>query len=537
MATRHLKQWEVTLLESSSGGEEEEEDGGTQRSSAFAMMIESSSSSSSSGEDEDAAAEAVHSASGQQRSRKSKPLSRAQRAAAAAVDDELALREALVSVARSAPAVAASNGSGASTALHDLLALHAPHLIEENEMRRKFGAAAVNEAQVAEEGGSGRKKRRGKPNLRAQRRVGKKRVLVAAHRDWPMPPSRVGGGIGMALDRGAAEADRWEEGARRFAYDFSDDYAALQADYLARVSTNDPNAIRELLHHHPYHVDSLLQLSVVSDSYGQRDTSAELLRRCLFVLESAWHPAFLPLERDCRLLYANRPNRALFTALFLHMSAVGRKGCSRTALELGKFLLRLDPAHDPKGVLLCIDHYALKARADGHPFLERLLDSTQGALTVGGVALGLLPNLLFSRALSRHLRELVGASGGNAGREGGSAVAPSGADASSADAALRDALLTFPDVLLPLVTACDAAAGSEEVRWRSLLRAEPFASFAPLGSPGGRGGEMLVRIVQIYLVRSTALWKVRARVSLFPRLLRCVFASVLCNLSCTTLPR
>lgn len=529
MSLRNLRRHgslSLTLAEESSS---DGEDAAPAPVSAFSMMMSSSSSSSDESEaeeeEEDASAskrsEAAAAAPKKQAPPRRKPTpagkgkkvsAREQRAlaAASAAADDLALREALSarssSSSSSGPSVAAAP---LQTGVQAILELQAVHLIEGNEMRRKFGAAAVS-SEAAEAAAHSKKQRRGGGNHpRAKRRTGKRRVLVPPKKEWPTPPSRIGGGIGMALDRTAAavEGEHFEPGAKYFTFEWSEDYVALQADYLARVSTNDPNMIRDLLYHAPHHVDSLLQLSVVSDSYGQRDSSAELLRRCLFVLESAWHPAFAPLECDCRVLYSTRENRAFFTALFLHMSAVGRKGCSRTALELAKFILRLDPAHDPKGILLCIDHYALKAPHDGHPFLEALLDPTQCALSIDGVPLRLLPNLLYSRALSRHLRALVG-EGGAASGGGSSSSDDAGGDDQSPDFALRQALITFPDVLLPLLEACECAS---EGRWRAVLGAAPFVAQRPLGTPGARGGEMLSRIVGIYLVRSAELWQINEK--------------------------
>ena len=106
--------------------------------------------------------------------------------------------------------------------------------------------------------------------------------------------------------------------------------------------------------------------------------TSNCLHRCLFTLESAFHPLFTPWEGNCRLPYsivANRCVRAsavvaacaactltpsflahsgLYTALFRHMQTVGRAGCVHTAFELAKLMLHLDPAVDPRRVLLCI---------------------------------------------------------------------------------------------------------------------------------------------------------------------------------------
>ena len=45
-----------------------------------------------------------------------------------------------------------------------------------------------------------------------------------------------------------------------------------------------------------------------------------------------------------------------------YIDILGRKGCSRTALEICKLLFSLDPLDDPYGALLRIDYYAVRAR-------------------------------------------------------------------------------------------------------------------------------------------------------------------------------
>ena len=44
------------------------------------------------------------------------------------------------------------------------------------------------------------------------------------------------------------------------------------------------------------------------------------------------------LDGTVRLQYDHPPNRPFFISLFRQMVSVGRKGCPRTALELGRLL-------------------------------------------------------------------------------------------------------------------------------------------------------------------------------------------------------
>lgn len=54
--------------------------------------------------------------------------------------------------------------------------------------------------------------------------------------------------------------------------------------------------------------------------------------------------------------------RAFFITLFKHLIFVGGRACYRTALELCKVLLSLDPEGDPLAVVLILDFYALRAK-------------------------------------------------------------------------------------------------------------------------------------------------------------------------------
>ena len=57
----------------------------------------------------------------------------------------------------------------------------------------------------------------------------------------------------------------------------------MQETYLAMVGTYDPQNIVRILERHPFHVDSLLQLSEVNLSMGRFEQAAELVKRALHV--------------------------------------------------------------------------------------------------------------------------------------------------------------------------------------------------------------------------------------------------------------
>ena len=106
---------------------------------------------------------------------------------------------------------------------------------------------------------------------------------------------------------------------------------------------------------------------------GQMDHASALVRRSLFALESAYSEPFRggllrsASEGGIRSRLDGAPdsgkaNAVYWAALFRHMQMTGMMGCTRTALEVSRLILSLDPVGDPMAVLLCIDYYALASK-------------------------------------------------------------------------------------------------------------------------------------------------------------------------------
>jgi len=143
-------------------------------------------------------------------------------------------------------------------------------------------------------------------------------------------------------------------------YTFSSSYQELQKRYEECSASHDPNTIVTMVNHHPYHIDSLLTLAEMYRHMGESQISADLLERCLYALECAWHPSFNITTGRCRLDFEWDPNKPLFAALFKHMQHLHRRGCHRAAFEVCKVLFSLD-SDDPMGSLFCIDYFAIRA--------------------------------------------------------------------------------------------------------------------------------------------------------------------------------
>lgn len=96
----------------------------------------------------------------------------------------------------------------------------------------------------------------------------------------------------------------------------------------------------------------------------------------------------------------NNHYRVFCECLVKYIDIMGRKGCSRTALEYCKLLLGLSPENDPQGTLLRMDYYADRARE--YNYLLRLIKELPNEIYPEEpmASLLVLPNLLMTAALA-----------------------------------------------------------------------------------------------------------------------------------------
>ncbi|XP_063215812.1 ribosome quality control complex subunit TCF25 isoform X2 [Bacillus rossius redtenbacheri] len=257
-------------------------------------------------------------------------------------------------------------------------------------------------------------------------------------------------------------------GIMNFDYEHSAFYQKIQLKFFEAVDSYHPENVVAVSHKHPYHVDTLIQLSDLCKLSEDLQMAAELNERALYCLESAFHANFNPTTGRCRLDYRRQENRALYVALFKHVMFVAQRGCLRTALELSKLLLSLDPEGDPMGVLLCIDLFALRSHA--HQWLVDLYRLWEPSRN-----LSQLPNHAFSVAMAQFR---LGAH-------------------SHADALLQNALLMFPGVLPLLLDKCSVEAAGRIAKHRFFR-------------PDASDSQSLMQLMQLFVHRNHLLWKERA---------------------------
>lgn len=230
------------------------------------------------------------------------------------------------------------SAAAALNPVRQLLAVESRHLNPENEMKRIFGSRVISSDNRA-------RKQRGRPQLRGS-------LLVTPRPTWPALSRS---GLSMRVIESEKEG-QW------FTWDHSPQYQAVQMQFLSAVESLNPDEIMRILNSHPLHIDSMLQLSEICKMGEDSAMATELIERTLYALESSFHVCFNLSSGNCHLDYRRQENRSFFIALFRHINFVGSKACYRTALELCKILLSLDPEADPLAAVLMVDFYALRSR-------------------------------------------------------------------------------------------------------------------------------------------------------------------------------
>ncbi|OQR77780.1 transcription factor 25-like [Tropilaelaps mercedesae] len=273
-----------------------------------------------------------------------------------------------------------SSADIADQAIKFVLSFHPKYLNPERELRQKFGASVLREERHQQQGLLARF-----PGKRLPPGVTRGVLIPDAEQHFLEMHGRKIGGITME-----PVADR----VGYFEYKFSPDYWRTQAEFMLLFNVFNQDDIIGMHQRIGDHVDTLLQVATIFRMNEEKTRAAYFVEQAVFVLERAFHSAFDLHSGNCRLDYRAKPNRGLFIALFQHAYYLSERGCPRTALEVCKVLLSLDPESDPLAVLLVIDHYALRALED--EWLVQFFEAFQQA----GRNLDQLVNFAYSIALA-----------------------------------------------------------------------------------------------------------------------------------------
>jgi len=257
-----------------------------------------------------------------------------------------------------------------------LLAIDTNHLHAQNEMRRLFGRAALqqdedDQAPPEAIGGNRRQQRRVQQvglaqALRGQRQDGRsglaamalrRNIFIQGKEEWPVA---TGGGLGMEVEEKRAD------GTVIYRYVHNSGYQDVQSQFETCVASMDPNRMVNLLRMNPYHISTLLQVSEIAKQDRDHATSGDLLERALFSFGRAVHSTFTKnlAEGKARLDFRRAENREFWLASWRYMQNLTMRATWRTVYEWAKLLLSLSPEDDPYSLWLALDQYALRSRQD-----------------------------------------------------------------------------------------------------------------------------------------------------------------------------
>ncbi|CAM9810599.1 unnamed protein product, partial [Hapterophycus canaliculatus] len=280
-----------------------------------------------------------------------------------------------------------------------------------------------------------------------------------------------------------------------------------QRKFEAIQSVHDPNLLASFASRAPYHADALLQLGMVFAHTGQAsaemDRASEFVGRCLYVLESAATESFRPVDGACRLDATLDVNKTYFAAMFRHMQMSGMVGGSRTALEVGRLLLSLDPLGDPMGCLLALDSHALASRQG-----QFLLDLHRSKLPIGrspSDAAKAFASAAQSEGVPHTHADITVQDLPGLSMSACLAMLDTTGDAVAAREAMASVLLRFPIVLEPLLERCGVSPQSTTYphNWKSVMQHPHFGG----AKDRLQTGHVLFHLVSIFAQRGGELWK------------------------------
>ncbi|KAL9940431.1 hypothetical protein V8E36_001136 [Tilletia maclaganii] len=380
------------------------------------------------------------------------------------------------------PSSAAALASGSTAAMSSTtalqaraaLAITAASLDPQLELRKQFGSAAIRafEAEVRASGGGaaggaggggGNAASAARARMQARNPNLKIRsLLVQPKGEWP-PVTLTKSGMHMEE---VVVPGRGQSPSYTFVHSRS--YLEIQIRFLEAVHSHDANQLYGVFYAHPWHIDTLLQLSDISRHQGDLGQASDWNARAIWAFERAALPPFVASLTSTsgppQLDFSRKENRAFYLAAHRQVGFLGRRGTWRTALEWVKLILGMDLL-DPHAMLLWMDFLALKAGGEEEWFLETLekLDAARSKVeydvgrrcTPGSSALDDVPRkageekgaldwcvgLGYSRAFALRVLEQKKKS----------------KDTSKSDAALRAAIARNPEVVQPLADKIGAS--------------------------------------------------------------------------------
>ncbi|KAF1942345.1 DUF654-domain-containing protein [Clathrospora elynae] len=279
--------------------------------------------------------------------------------------------------------------------LFSVLGVDTQHLHAANEMKKLFGRAALRDTeeearprQRGQQGGiAAAIAGRNAPGNRNLASLGLRRnIFIQGKEEWPRAAS---GGLGMEI------VERRADGSVEYRFVHNSMYKEVQNQFQICVAGMDPDRMVQLLHHNPYHISTLLQVSEIAKQQRENAAASDMLERALFTFGRSVHSTFSAnlAAGKARLDFRRPENREFWLAVWRYIATLGIRATWRTSFEWAKLLIAMDPERDPYCLRLLIDQLALKGR-DPQALVDIVeADSLQRQWKVP-------PNLAFSVALA-----------------------------------------------------------------------------------------------------------------------------------------
>ncbi|KAG9385399.1 Transcription factor 25 [Pyrenophora tritici-repentis] len=247
--------------------------------------------------------------------------------------------------------------------LFSVLSVESPNLHDANEMKKLFGRATL---QNTEDEGRNRRGQQGGiaaaiagrngPGARNLASLGLRRnIFIQGKEEWPRATS---GGLGMEI------VEKRADGSVEYKFVHNRMYQDVQRQFQLCVASMDPERMVQLLHHNPYHISTLLQVSEIAKQQREGAAAADMLERALFTFGRSVHSTFAAnmAAGKARLDFRRPENREFWLAVWRYIATLGVRATWRTSFEWAKLLLSMDPEQDPYCLRLLIDQLALRGR-------------------------------------------------------------------------------------------------------------------------------------------------------------------------------
>ncbi|CAN9258770.1 unnamed protein product [Alternaria alternata] len=251
--------------------------------------------------------------------------------------------------------------------LFSVLSVDTQHLHAANEMKRLFGRAAVQSAedearprQRGQQGGiAAAIAGRNAPGNRNLASLGLRRnIFIQGKEEWPRATS---GGLGMEI------VEKRPDGTVEYRFVHNKTYQDVQRQFQICVASMDSERMIQLLHHNPFHISTLLQVSEIAKQQREPAAASDMLERALFTFGRSVHSTFSAnlASGKARMDFRRPENREFWLAVWRYIATLGVRATWRTSFEWAKMLLAMDPEHDPYCLRLLIDQLALRGREPG----------------------------------------------------------------------------------------------------------------------------------------------------------------------------